>query len=77
MSFGEDNDITFNHNARIKEFLDITMIYRWGMNTYHVSGMGNIAEDEIKTRVESMTQEVGNIKLKPYFAEDYYAKISN
>jgi hypothetical protein len=76
-SLGEDEDITFKHNARIKEFSDVTMVYRWGMGTYHVSGMGNIDELEIKTRIENMSQEVGSIKLKPYFVEDYYAKISN
>lgn len=76
-SLGEDNDITFNHNARIKEFSDVTMIYRWGMGTYHVSGMGDIDELERKTIIENMSKEAGNIKLKPYFAEDYYVKISN
>ncbi len=76
-SFGEDNDITFNHGAKIREYTDITMIYRWGMGTYHVSGMGNIEEEEIKRRVENVSTEVGNIVLTPHFAEDYYAKIPN
>lgn len=76
-SFGEDNDITFKHNAKIKEYTDITMIYRWGMGTYHVSGMGQIEEREIKQRIENISKETGCITLKPHFAEDYYAKIPN
>lgn len=76
-SLGEDNDITFNHGAKIKEYTDITMIYRWGMGTYHVSGMGDIQEEEIKTRVDSMSLETGSVVLNPHFAEDYYAKIPN
>jgi hypothetical protein len=77
MSFGEDDDITFKHGAKIKEYTDITMIYRWGMGTYHVSGMGQVEEQEIKRRVDSVSSESGRIILQPNFAEDYYAKISN
>jgi glycosyltransferase involved in cell wall biosynthesis len=76
-SFGEDNDITFKFGAKIKEYSDITMIYRWGMPTYHVSGMGNITEAEIKQRIEHISDEQGYIKLVPHFTEDYYAKIPN
>ena len=37
----EDADITFHHGGTIYESkLKHTMIYRWGMNTLHISGMG-------------------------------------
>jgi hypothetical protein len=39
--------------------------------------MGKIEEEEIKRRIEDMSSESGKITLKPNFAEDYYAKISN
>lgn len=75
-SFGEDSDITFKNNGKIKQYNNISMIYRWGMDTYHVSGMGDIPEKELKERIENSVNESGSIKLNPHFAEDYYAKIS-
>lgn len=48
-SFGEDSVMTFQYHARIYEAPreKKTMIYRWGMNTFHISGMGNISNDAI------------------------------
>ena len=39
--------MTYNFTAKIYESPreQKTMIYRWGMNTYHISGMGEISED--------------------------------
>jgi glycosyltransferase involved in cell wall biosynthesis len=53
-----------------------TMIYRWGMGTYHVSGMGNISNEEIFKWTDKITKNnVGNITLNPCFNDDYYKMI--
>ena len=76
-SFGEDYDITFKRNAKIYEDCgNPTMIYRWGMNTYHISGMGNIRNQEMMQNVDRMTMtSVGKYHLKPHFNDDYYKMI--
>jgi len=40
-SWGEDSYMTFNTNAKIYTSNKINMIYRWGMNTLHISGLGD------------------------------------
>lgn len=86
-SFGEDAAMTFNFNAKIyiSPREQKTMIYRWGMSTYHISGMGNnsndtinewtdhIVEDNAKERSTSF--EEGLIELRPHFQEDYYKQL--
>lgn len=77
-SFGEDVDITFGHNPSIYTINLPTMIYRWGMNTYHVSGMGDISNEDMREWTDSLVQkEEGEIVLQPHFKEDYYSKIKN
>ena len=73
-SWGEDYDITLGFNAKIfEEESKKTMIYRWGMGTYHVSGMGNISNEEIFKWTDNLTKNnVGNITLNPHFNDDYY-----
>jgi glycosyltransferase involved in cell wall biosynthesis len=86
-SFGEDSEMTFGYNARIyiSRREQKTMIYRWGMDTYHVSGMGNLSNSRIRewtdrivaddaSRNTSHTEE-GRITLHPHFDEDYYAQL--
>lgn len=78
-SFGEDREVLA---ACAKEKLHyikaIGMIYRWGMNEYHVSGMGNISSEKSNAWVESLTKETpGQRILKPGFKEDYYGQIKN
>jgi hypothetical protein len=77
-SFGEDFDITFKNNARIYEDSGKpTMIYRWGMGTYHVSGLGNVTTEEMYKTIDSMTKNNrGNIILNPRFGSDYYKMIN-
>ena len=87
-SGNEDVDIVYGNNAKImtstKEIY--TMIYRWGMKTYHISGMGEQTNDgilnwtdKIVTGVQAgfneMTQETGIITLNPFFENDYYSQI--
>jgi glycosyltransferase involved in cell wall biosynthesis len=75
-SFGEDLDITFGNDASIYTINLPTMIYRWGMNTYHVSGMGNVSNEEMRNWTDSIIKkEEGEIILQPHFKEDYYSKI--
>lgn len=77
-SFGEDFDITYKFNSKIYEDDgQPTMIYRWGMNTYHVSGFGNTPTDILYERIDYMTKNnVGNFELNPHFTNDYYEMIS-
>ena len=83
-SFGEDFAMTFNFDAKmyISPREQKTMIYRWGMSTYHVSGMGNkdnqiISEwtdhiIETVAKEKNETVEAGLIILNPHFDEEYY-----
>lgn len=73
-SFGEDTDITFNFNAKIHDSnKSPTMIYRWGMPTYHVSGMGSITKDKMEKWVEKLIEKnEGEVDLFPKFNDDYY-----
>lgn len=77
-SFGEDFDITFKNRAKIYEDSGKpTMIYRWGMSTYHVSGLGNVSTNEMYEKIDSMTKNnKGNITLNPQFSSDYYKMIN-
>lgn len=76
-NFGEDFDITYKFGASIHESKDCpTMIYRWGMSTYHISGMDDIPikrqyewADELKEKND------GVIDLDPKFNDNYYEQI--
>jgi glycosyltransferase involved in cell wall biosynthesis len=76
-SFGEDSVITFNFNGKIHESKNKpTMIYRWGMSTYHVSGMGDIPQDNINKWVDNLSDKKrGTIDLYPKFNDNYYEQI--
>lgn len=76
-STGEDANITFYHNGSIYESsLKPTMIYRWGMNTLHVSGMGNKSNEVILAEADRVLDDTkGTIHLKPKFIEDYYSQL--
>lgn len=88
ISYGEDNVMTFQNNARIYESPreQKTMIYRWGMDTFHISGMGDISNkammkwtDRIvrtEARKNRIGLEEGKLVLKPHFQEEYYRQIS-
>jgi glycosyltransferase involved in cell wall biosynthesis len=76
-SIGEDNDITFGHNAKIYESkLKPTMCYRWGMGTLHISGMGNVANESVLAQADKVLDNTkGEIVLHPHFDNDYYEQI--
>ena len=73
----EDADITFMHKANIYESkLKHSMIYRWGMATLHISGMGIQPNEVILARAdEVLKEELGVIQLSPHFDNDYYSQL--
>jgi glycosyltransferase involved in cell wall biosynthesis len=72
----EDADITFNHNASIYTIQKPTMLYRWGMNTLHISGMGKQTNEAILKEADKvLKEEKGVVVLKPHFKNDYYSQI--
>jgi glycosyltransferase involved in cell wall biosynthesis len=77
LSGDEDVHITFGNNAKIHTIDKPTMIYRWGMGTYHISGMGVQPSELILLRTDKSipNKEEGVILLTPHFNEDYYEKI--
>jgi len=76
-SCDEDVFITFRNDAKIHTLQSKTMIYRWGMNTYHISGLGAGREHQdyfnIADNVGSST--TGVFRLSPHFKKDYYKEI--
>lgn len=72
----EDEDITFRHNASIHTIYKPTMIYRWGMNTLHISGMGKQTNKAVLAKADHMLKEPsGTINLDPQFMKPYYEQI--
>jgi len=78
-SIGEDADITFSNNASIYESkTDPTMCYRWGMDTFHISGLGIHDNKVIMDHADLMlSDKKGVITLYPHFKEDYYKQIKD
>jgi glycosyltransferase involved in cell wall biosynthesis len=78
-SGNEDVDITFSNGAKIYESkLDHTMIYRWGMNTLHISGMGEQPNHVILAQADRVLDNTtGVIHLQPKFLNDYYGQIES
>jgi glycosyltransferase involved in cell wall biosynthesis len=77
-SIGEDADITFHKGGTIYESkLLPTMIYRWGMNTLHISGMGNVSNQQVLDQADRvLDNRKGIIELHPKFLNDYYGAIN-
>lgn len=73
----EDDDITFHHGGSIYEStLRDTMIYRWGMNTLHISGMGIQPNHVILEQADRVLDDTkGIIELHPKFISDYYLQL--
>jgi glycosyltransferase involved in cell wall biosynthesis len=76
-SIGEDADITFHKGGKIYESkLKNTMLYRWGMNTLHISGMGHQPNQVILDQADKvLDNRTGTIEIKPKFFNDYYGQI--
>jgi len=76
-SCNEDSHITFGNNSNIyTSTLQHTMIYRWGMGTLHISGMGQQPNEVILARAdEALDNTEGVIHLNPHFDNDYYSQL--
>jgi hypothetical protein len=77
-SNGEDADITFHKGGTIYESkLKHTMIYRWGMGTFHISGLGQASNQVILDHADKVLDDTkGEIILNPNFINDYYGQIN-
>ena len=77
LSVNEDIHLTFNSGGKIHTFDDITMIYRWGMSTYHISGMNTLNPAKVSEMTDNFesSNEGGDYTLKPHFKNDYYSEI--
>ena len=52
------------------------MIYRWGMGTFHISGMGVQPNEVILTQADKVLDDTkGVIHLNPHFDNDYYSQL--
>ena len=71
--------MTFGNNSKIYESkLSHTMIYRWGMGTLHISGMGIQPNQVILDQADKVLDNTkGNIILHPHFDNDYYSQIKS
>ena len=74
-SFGEDVWLNSSHNGKIHEYPEMSMVYRWDMNTYNISLMGNLEQEEMFNTVDSQIKESGVYMLQPKFISDYYEQI--
>jgi len=85
-SGNEDADITFNHKASIYTSTRKrkTMIYRWGMGTFHISGNGNFDPKFINRSADIFYATVkprpikyldGKVLLEPKFRSEYYEQL--
>ena len=64
-SLGEDSDMTIGNSSKIyTSKLKHTMIYRWGMGTLHISGMGNVSNEAVLAQVDKMLDDVKGEILK-------------
>jgi glycosyltransferase involved in cell wall biosynthesis len=78
-SIGEDSDMTFGNRSKIyTSKLEHTMIYRWGMGTLHISGMGNVSNEAVLAQADRVLDDTkGEIILNPHFNNDYYGQIKS
>lgn len=76
-SWGEDTEITFENGAKIYNASRLpTMIYRWGMSTYHISGMGDKPSEELYKLADKLGKKSsGKVNLNPRFDNDYYSML--
>lgn len=78
-SNGEDADITFHKGGKIYESkLKHTMCYRWGMGTFHISGLGENSSQVILDHADKVLDDTkGEIIIHPHFDNDYYIQIKS
>jgi hypothetical protein len=53
------------------------MLYRWGMSTLHISGMGKQTNEAILAQADRVLDNTtGEIELNPHFKNNYYEQIN-
>lgn len=77
LSFSEDHHLIQNCGAQVYEYDYVSMIYRWGLNTHHVSGYGKISIEKLISNLDKYPQETGNKILNPSWKENYWEKIQH
>lgn len=77
LNFGEDRNMLYDQGGRIFDMPDPpTMIYRWGMNTTHMSGWGDIPNYLVNRRTDkNLGPEIGVVSIKPKFHGKYYEQL--
>jgi hypothetical protein len=78
-SVGEDSDMTFGNNSKIyTSTLNHTMIYRWGMETLHISGMGLVSNEAVLIEADKKLNDgKGEVLLHPHFKNNYYGQLKS
>lgn len=79
-SCNEDDFITFHNNGTISTTEDVTMMYRWGMGTFHISGIFSKDRDHkdyLDLGDRSGDNLSGKVEIKPHFKNDYYNMIKD
>lgn len=72
----EDVDITFGFKAKIYTINTPIMIYRWGGNTLHISGLGKQTNEYILNYASQVLKEnPGTYILNPHFKSNYYNQL--
>lgn len=72
-SIDEDVYLYSQCDAKIFAYDFISMIYRWGMNTFHISGYGIIPTQELYNNLlNHFPQEEGHKNIVPNWKEDYW-----
>jgi len=73
LSVNEDQYMLFDGQPRVYTFDFPSMIYRWGMGTYHISGMSITDPAEVNNRTDKFgPMEKGTIRLEPKWKTNYY-----
>lgn len=73
LSANEDMYMVYDAKPKTYTFDFPSMIYRWGMGTYHISGMGNTDPAQVNKLTDKFNKmENGVIKIKPAFKKNYY-----
>lgn len=72
----EDVHITYYNNGTMCETVPTTMLYRWGMGTLHISGMGIQPNEVILAQADKvLDNRTGVVHLNPHFDNDYYSQL--
>lgn len=71
-SIDEDAYMLYECGAKTYTYDFISMIYRWGMSTFHISGYGIISTQDLYNRLDQWKQETGEITLVPQWVKNYW-----